>query len=453
MGAVGAPKGASPLERTLAALGLAAAAAAALKYATLLLWLGLMHINTFAGVIAVAYLPHAAAVTFLFLLCVVGLLPVDRPFAPWQQRLARHISDTAHAYFPISMHCEDAAAFEAKGDKFVIGALRRRRLRLLFPGGSHRVHAGLEPHSVLPIATIAVHHGSPVLPASLEARQRAGLASSVVFRVPLVKHLWSWLGLQSVDRRNMRCARTCGAAHGCLALRPLLCGWLTRAAPPRARRRLLDEDHVVMLIPGGVQARRREAAAATPAGLICLSVPSTQECLYMEKDRETIFLRKRFGFVKMALQTGAHLLPAFAFGQSRMCVSRLGVLSLAPAPDAPGAAQLRVCAPGATAAACVHAAGAVEAAGLCAAVLLGPLGQPRALRGASARCAGPPHPRAARRVPRCGAGSLSAAALTRRVGVVRSRRAKRRAGCGAAEHLHPGDDRVVRTPQSRSRLS
>ena len=41
----------------------------------------------------------------------------------------------------------------------------------------------------------------------------------------------------------------------------------------------------------------------------------------MEKDRETIFLRKRFGFVKMALQTGAHLLPAFAFGQSRMCVS------------------------------------------------------------------------------------------------------------------------------------
>jgi 2-acylglycerol O-acyltransferase 2 len=30
-------------------------------------------------------------------------------------------------------------------------------------------------------------------------------------------------------------------------------------------------------------------------------------------------LRKRFGFVKMALQTGAHLMPAFAFGQSRLC--------------------------------------------------------------------------------------------------------------------------------------
>ena len=42
----------------------------------------------------------------------------------------------------------------------------------------------------------------------------------------------------------------------------------------------------------------------------------------MAQDRETIFLRKRFGFVKMALQTGAHLMPAFAFGQSRMCVAR-----------------------------------------------------------------------------------------------------------------------------------
>ena len=204
---MGVPKGAAPLERVLAALGLAAAAAAAVKYATLLVWLGLLHINTLAGVVAVACLPHPAAATFLAVLCVAALLPVDRPFAPWQQRLARHISDTAHAYFPISMHCEDAAAFEAKGDKFVIGALRAAApLRLILPAGSHRVHAGLEPHSVLPIATIAFHHGSPVLPASLEARPRAGLASSVVFRVPLVKHLWSWLGLQSVDRRNMRCA-------------------------------------------------------------------------------------------------------------------------------------------------------------------------------------------------------------------------------------------------------
>jgi hypothetical protein len=120
----------------------------------------------------------------------------------------------------------------------------RRLLGLALTGA----RAGLEPHSVLPIATIAFHHGSPVLPASLEARERAGLASSAVFRVPLVKHLWSWLGLQSVDRRNMRRALACRSL--CPMPLPPHC-----ALAPAARRRLLDEDHVVMLIPGGVQAR------------------------------------------------------------------------------------------------------------------------------------------------------------------------------------------------------
>lgn len=48
-----------------------------------------------------------------------------------------------------------------------------------------------------------------------------------------------------------------------------------------------------------------------------------QECLFLEQGKETIFLRRRFGFVKMALQTGAHLVPAFAFGQSRMCVQNM----------------------------------------------------------------------------------------------------------------------------------
>ena len=61
-------------------------------------------------------------------------------------------------------------------------------------------------------------------------------------------------------------------------------------------RRLIDSGACVLLIPGGVA-----------------------ECLLLRHDGvETVYLRKRFGFVKMALQTGSHLIPAFAFGQSRI---------------------------------------------------------------------------------------------------------------------------------------
>ena len=135
---MGAAKGGSPLERLAAAVGASAAAAAVVQYATLLLWLGLLHVNTLATVVAVAWLPHPAAAAVLAVLVAAALLPVERPFAPWQKRLARHISETAHAYFPISMTCEDPAAFEAATDKFVIGAVCHRR------ASRRRPHAGAQ---------------------------------------------------------------------------------------------------------------------------------------------------------------------------------------------------------------------------------------------------------------------------------------------------------------------
>ena len=57
-------------------------------------------------------------------------------------------------------------------------------------------------------------------------------------------------------------------------------------------RKLLEQKRTVLIIPGGVA-----------------------ECLEMKPGVETIYLRKRFGFVKVAIQTGAQLVPAFTFGQ------------------------------------------------------------------------------------------------------------------------------------------
>lgn len=39
----------------------------------------------------------------------------------------------------------------------------------------------------------------------------------------------------------------------------------------------------------------------------------------MRDGAEVVFLQKRLGFVKLALQTGSELVPAFTFGQSTMC--------------------------------------------------------------------------------------------------------------------------------------
>jgi 2-acylglycerol O-acyltransferase 2 len=212
--------------------------------ATLLLWLGGLHAVTLWALVVLTYLPHPAAVAAGCLFVAAALLPVRQPHARWQARLAAHICRAAHSYFDIRTHVHEETS-------------------ALFADSSQRCIVGLEPHSVLPLSVIALSVGAPGLPAAVESRARRALASSALFRVPLVKHLWSWLGLASVDRRNMR--------------------------------RLLDTGHCVLLIPGGAA-----------------------ECLHMESGSgvERVLLRRRFGFVKLAMQTGSHLVPAFAFGQS-----------------------------------------------------------------------------------------------------------------------------------------
>ncbi|KAI7840118.1 hypothetical protein COHA_006159 [Chlorella ohadii] len=89
------------------------------------------------------------------------------------------------------------------------------------------------------------------------------LASSAAFWAPVMRHMWWWLGIRPVSRK-------------CFAT-------------------LLAKGRSVALCPGGIK-----------------------EVLYMERGREVAYLRKRYGFVRMALQAGAPLVPVFAFGQSDM---------------------------------------------------------------------------------------------------------------------------------------
>ncbi|KAL4854850.1 Diacylglycerol O-acyltransferase 2D [Chlorella vulgaris] len=122
---------------------------------------------------------------------------------------------------------------------------------------------GYEPHSVLPqgISVFSQYGSQAAIPQGLSDTRI--LVSSAGFWAPIMRHLWWWLGCRPVGRASFQ--------------------------------HQLRQGRSVAVCPGGVM-----------------------ECIYMEQEqgREVAYLRKRHGFVRMALQAGAPLVPVFAFGQS-----------------------------------------------------------------------------------------------------------------------------------------
>jgi 1-acyl-sn-glycerol-3-phosphate acyltransferase len=184
-----------------------------------------------------------AAVAVLCVWVALAVLPNKPPFPRWGLAVARAICQAAQSYFPLSLEFEDEAGYLAAAKAGIPTVI------------------GLEPHSVLPLSIVTFGkyflHSDSTPP---EIRNSRALATGTIFIVPLLRQLWSWLGMDPISRGYMR--------------------------------QLLEEKRTVIIIPGGVA-----------------------ECLQMREGVETIYLRKRFGFVKLAIQTGAQLVPAFTFGQ------------------------------------------------------------------------------------------------------------------------------------------
>ncbi|KAJ7543047.1 hypothetical protein O6H91_09G023200 [Diphasiastrum complanatum] len=117
---------------------------------------------------------------------------------------------------------------------------------------------GGEPHSILPLGYISLLEHSNLFP----VKNIRLLVGSTALRAPFIHQLWKWFG----------CA----------------------PASKEVFHKLLKSGTSVIIIPGGVQ-----------------------ECLYMRPGCEVAFLKKRFGFVRIAIQEGSPLVPVFIFNQTK----------------------------------------------------------------------------------------------------------------------------------------
>ncbi|XP_024360450.1 diacylglycerol O-acyltransferase 2 [Physcomitrium patens] len=199
----------------------------------MVMWLGGFHINFIVGILCLVHLPSPWAITILAIWVTLMFLPAEYD-TPMGSKVARFIVTHAKNYFPIKVIFEDESAFDPN-QSYVIAA---------------------EPHSVLPIGIVVLTPQSGILPVN----NLRALASSAVFWSPVVRHIWTWLGVAPVSRKSFTA--------------------------------FLQKGISCIVVPGGVQ-----------------------ECLFMEDHREVVFLKQRYGFVRIAMEAGSPLVPTFCFGQ------------------------------------------------------------------------------------------------------------------------------------------
>ena len=205
------------------------------------LWLGWMGLLTYAIIFAVTLATPFQRKVIISILAISFILPPAFP-GKLGNRIGLWIMKEAEKYFGLKVTLENEAAFHKLNEE-----------------GKSAIFA-IEPHDFLPFGVFALNSGLGYLPGKIGETSKA-LMTSAIFKLPIIKHIYTWVGGVPVDKKTFRSR--------------------------------LANNQCVVFCPGGVQ----EVILIDPKN----------------KDDLILFLQSRKGFIKLALETGTAIVPTFIF--------------------------------------------------------------------------------------------------------------------------------------------
>ncbi|XP_047179526.1 diacylglycerol O-acyltransferase 2D-like [Vigna umbellata] len=141
----------------------------------LALYLGFIHFNFIFILFATFFLSLSKALLVFGFLFLFVVIPVDKN-SMFGRKLSKYICKHICSYFPVKLHLEDPKAFR-----------------------HNRAHVfGYEPHSAFPLGMVALAENAGLMPLA----KTTFLASSAVFYIPFLRHVWTWMGFTAVTKKN-----------------------------------------------------------------------------------------------------------------------------------------------------------------------------------------------------------------------------------------------------------
>ncbi|KAJ1431239.1 diacylglycerol acyltransferase [Ochromonadaceae sp. CCMP2298] len=208
-----------------------------MNYVAVFLWIGWTNFYfNFTLAIPLLYMYNKTLLSVLTgAILLSAFSSIDRKKQPkWCWRLGEYVMRRSAEYFHVRMIVEDREALEKAGP-------------VLF---------AMEPHHVLPLSIFAFNDCLK----GFEGQRCLGCLTGAAFKVPLMRHMYTWCNSISVDKRSIT--------------------------------KYMGQGYSPVLCPGGVQ----------------------EVILMKNEDECVLYLKSRLGFIKLALTHGRPIVPVFAFG-------------------------------------------------------------------------------------------------------------------------------------------